>query len=164
MDGSSRWWMPAGVALLAACAPAPGWVADAAPDGPAVLVGGDVDGDHALLTVEGRAVGAVFGLSLHVRIDDELVAVVAPVQAPVLGDGAVLVERVDEGDVAFGGTRPSRDAGEVEVADGTLATLELRARVAGTSRVDVIDAVARHLDGSFIPLATAGGTLTLEAP
>lgn len=169
-----RWWMTRGAvgllaaalppAVLGACAPSAGLVPDAAPSGPSVQLTGDVDGAHALLTIEGRDLGAVFGLSWHVRLDDAAVAVVAPVQAPVLGDGAVLLERVEAGDVAFGGTRPSRDAGEVEVADGVLATLEVRARAGGTSRVDIEAAVARRLDGSFVALAAAGGSLTLEAP
>ncbi|MBI1947308.1 MAG: hypothetical protein HYS27_16560 [Deltaproteobacteria bacterium] len=153
-----------GAGLLGGCAPSPGLVADPATDGAGLWLQGEVDGSHALLTVQGRQIGSAFGLSFHVRIDDALIAVVAPTQQPVLGEGALLIERVDGGDVAFGGTRPSRDAGDVEVADGVIATLEVRARAGATSRVELEDAVARDLDGSFVPLAAAGGTLTLEAP
>lgn len=151
-------------AALGACMPSPGFVEDAPPVGPSLRVTGVVDDTHALLTVEGRELGRVFGLSFHVLLDDALVAVVAPEQAPVLGEGGLLMERVDGGDVALGGSRPAREAGEVDVVDGAVATLELRARAAGVSRVDIVDAVTRRLDGSFIPLAAAGGTLTLEAP
>lgn len=158
-----RRWLLLSLAL-GGCTPSPGLVMDGAPDGPSVHLEGTVDGSTASLSVLGQGLGEAFGLSLHVRFDDALVAIVAPTQEPVLGEGAVLLERVVDGDVALGGTRPSREAGEVTIADGLLATVDVRARAGATSRVEIVDAVARRLDGSFVPLAAAGGTLTLEAP
>lgn len=158
-----RRWLLLSLAL-GGCTPSPGLVMDGAPDGPSVHLEGTVDGSTASLSVLGQGLGEAFGLSLHVRFDDTLVAIVAPTQEPVLGEGAVLLERVEDGDVALGGTRPSREAGEVAIADGLLATVDMRARAGATSRVEIVDAVARRIDGSFVPLAAAGGTLTLEAP
>ena len=157
-----RWlWM---VLALGGCTPSPGLVADHAESAPSVRLEGEVDGSTASLQVVGSGIGSAFGLSLHVQIDGALVAFVDAASAPMLGDGAVLLSRIEGPNVAFGGKRPSIDAGEADITDGTLATIELRGRAAGSSRVEIIDAIARRVDGSFIPLAAAGGTLTLEAP
>lgn len=157
-----RWlWM---VLALGGCTPSPGLVADQAESAPSVRVEGEVDGSTASLRVLGSGIGSAFGLSLHVQVDDALIAYADAAQLPVLGDRAVLLARIEGADVAFGGTRPSIDAGEADIADGTLATIELRGRAAGSSRVEIIDALARRVDGSFIPLAASGATLTLEAP
>lgn len=154
---------------LAACTPEPGLVADEAPSGPSVRLEADVDGSTAALRVLGQGLGPVFGLSLHVHVDHELVRIEDFQAAPVLGEGAVLLARARDADIALGGTRPSREAGEVELEDGVLGSVvlgrvELSARAAGSSRVEVVDALARRVDGSFVPLAAAGGVLTLEAP
>lgn len=149
---------------LCACTRAPGLVADQAPSGPAVHLEGEVDGSAAVLRVMGQGLGPVFGLSLHLQIDHDLVRIEDFRTEPMLGEGAVLLARAEDEDIALGGTRPSREAGEVELADGVLGTVELSARAAGSSRVEIVDAVARRADGSFFPLAAAGGVLTLEAP
>lgn len=149
---------------LCACTPAPGLVADQTPSGPAVHLEGEVDGSAAVLRVMGQGLGPVFGISLHLQIDHDLVRIEDFRTEPMLGEGAVLLARAKGADIALGGTRPSREAGEVELADGVLGTVELSARAAGSSRVEIVDAVARRADGSFVPLAAAGGVLTLEAP
>lgn len=149
---------------LAACAPEPGLVADEAPSGPSVHLEADVADSTATLRLLGQGLGSVFGISLHVHVDHELVRIEDFQTAPVLGEGAVLLARARDADIALGGTRPSREAGEVELADGVLGSVELSARAAGSSRVEIVDALARRADGSFVPLAAAGGVLTLEAP
>lgn len=156
-------WMWIALAL-GGCTPSPGLVVDDVPAGPSVSLSAEVEGSSATLTVLGRELGAAFGLSLHVLVDRELVRLDDFEAFPVLGDDAVHLARADGVDVALGGSMKSRAAGEVTLADGPLGELRLSARAGGSSRVEIVDALVRRLDGTFAPLAAAGGTLTLETP
>ncbi len=146
--------------LVAACAGPPGFAADGAGAGPALTVAADVEGGRATLHVRAHGLGEVLGVSAHLRVDPALVAVDDAAATAFLGDDARTLAHVDGADVALGGSHTS--AVQSAVADGDLATVEVHGVDAGASRVELVDALARTADGAFVPLAAAGGTLTLE--
>jgi hypothetical protein len=148
-------------ALAAGCLE-PGFTGDADPGGPALVL--EQDGAPGRFAVQGRGLGSVFGLSYHLVFDEDLLEVRSLEQVEILG-GPQLARHIAaprHGDVALGGSRLSREDGEALVEDGPLLRVELAARASGTSRVSLVDALARRADGSFIPLAAVGGSLTLE--
>jgi hypothetical protein len=156
------------LALLALPASAscvqPGFAASPAPGGPALITTATLgEPGHADVTIEGHELGALFGLSFHVTVaagnaslDD------ASTTATLALDR--LVARVDDdgNDVAFGGTRLDPATGDVAIDDGSLAAVHVTAQEAGDVELRIERAVVRRADGSFIPVAVAGGTLTLE--
>lgn len=153
---------------IAGCIPAvqPGFApAGAPPDGPALVATATLgDAGHADVTVEGRELGALFGLSFHVTATNATLDDAQTTLALALDR---VVARVDdsateEADVAFGGTRLDPAAGDVTVDDGALATVHVQALEAGDVELRIERAVVRRADGSFVPVAVAGGTLTLE--
>jgi hypothetical protein len=161
-----RLLVPSALLLLggAACA-APGFAPDEPPgDGPSLVLAADVDGARAAVTVVGAGLGDLFGLSAHVALDGDLVRADGLAIAPFLGDDAPVFAAMGAFDVALGAARPSVAAGERAVDDGEIASFVVDARTAGTSRLELRDAVGRRADGSFVPLAVAGGAITLEAP
>ncbi len=171
----SRWspWSPWSPLPLFACALAggciaPGFVADPAPNGPALLAQASVvDGHRGVVDVYGAGLGEVFGVSFHVVVEGANVDV--DLADATVDGGLAALDRTlaridaDRSDVAFGGTRLDPRAPDVAIADGALAHVVVDIDVAGSVRVEVADAVVRRADGSFVPCAAAGGTLTLEA-
>jgi hypothetical protein len=146
--------------FAASCVEA-GFVPSPAPDGPALLTTATLgEPGHADVTIEARALGALFGLSFHVTTTNATLDDARTTDALTLD--RVLARVDDEHDVAFGGTRLDPANGDVAVEDGALASLHVTAREAGDVELRIERAVVRRADGSFIPVAVAGGTLTLE--
>jgi hypothetical protein len=134
----------------------------APPAGAAALVATATLGapGHADVVIEGRALGPLFGLSFHVTATN---AALDEVKA---GDALALdrtVARIDGNDVALGGTRLDPQSGDVALEEGALASFHVTAVEAGDVELRIERAVVRRADGSFMPVAVAGGTLTLEA-
>lgn len=161
--------VPVFASALAGGCLAPGFAADPAPSGPALVAHGSVvDGHRGVVDVYGAGLGDVFGVSFHVVVAGADGVDVDLADAAVDGGLAALdrtLARIadDRADVAFGGTRLDPQAPDVALADGALAHVVVDVDVAGAVRVDIDDAVVRRADGSFVSCAAAGGTLTLEA-
>jgi hypothetical protein len=144
----------------------PGFEPDEAPTGAALYLTATLDDPAApVVQVWARGLGMILGLACHVEFDGARFAAGAPVVEPAIGadtaDEAGYLSAVGAGDVALGAARRGPDAGEVDLTAATLvATIPLRVVSAGTSRLDLTSAQARRADGSFVPLAVAGGRLT----
>jgi len=118
-----------------------------------------------VLQVWAQGLGTIFGLACHLEFDGARFAAGAPVLEPALGADAAgeagYLSAVRTGDVALGAARREPDAGEVELTTPTLvATIPLTIVSAGTSRIDLTSTEVRRADGSYVPVALAGGRLT----
>ena len=154
--------------------PARGFVADDAAGGPRMWVTASLDagGDRVTLEVHASELGAIFGYGAHLEVDGEHLALDA---SGTSGDAATVLSsggagaprevlRVDRAAVVLGGARALPDDGDVDVsAETRLAVAQAVALAPATSRVSLTHAFARRLDGSYVPLSTAGGTLTTGA-
>lgn len=139
------------------------FVSDSQPGGPSLFVEADVDEANATLTIRAAELGAAFGLSYHVVVDDDVLQVGAVEQSALLGEDAWLVAHATRGDIVLGGTRSSPALGEIDIEDGVIATIALEGRADGKTRVDIAHAVLRRADGSFEAPAVAGGSFTFGA-
>jgi len=171
----ARLFLVSACAALGATAPVgcvpgvqPGFVPAPAPPtgGPALVTTATLgDAGHADVTIAARELGAVFGVSFHLTASNATLDDAATSGTLALALNRVLA-RVDDGarnDAAFGGTRLDPADGDVAIDDGALASVHLTANEAGAIELHIERAVVRKADGSFVPVAVAGGTLTLEA-
>lgn len=141
----------------------PGFAPSAAPVGPALVANATLgEPGHANVTIEGRELGALFGLSFHVTATNARLSNAATTDALPLDRVLARIDAKDDGDVAFGGTRLDPANGDVAIEDGALASLHVEASEPGDVELRIERAVVRRADGSFVPVAVAGGTLTLE--
>lgn len=154
---------------LSACSPGePPLVAGSAADGlggPRLVLEMDVRETAATAEIIAHELAGVFGLSFHVRWDETLVTVVTLEQHafldPERDNAALMLAHIGENDAALGGTRKQPSLGTVDVDAAPLATVHLEAVAPGRSAFMLTDVIARGSDGAYLPVAAAGGTLTL---
>jgi hypothetical protein len=169
------------VALLGACGsssspadtgtpdsgPQTGFKEDPHATGASVYLTVDVSNPSApAATLWATQLGPVFGLALRLKLDPtRLVATLARTE-PWLGADEPKAARylvVSGPDtVSFGAVRRGPAAGEQTVnAPVKLATIPLHVVATGQSRLEIADLQVRRADGTFVPVTSAGGTLTL---
>ncbi len=143
----------------------PGFAADPRPGGAALYLGVEDPGGSPRLELWASGLGAVFGLAARVALDPARLGAANAKPTTWLGPEAPKEARyltlAAEGIIVLGAARRGPAAGERQLdAPTLLATAELVVRAAGRSRLELREVQVRRADGSFVPVAVAGGELT----